>query len=117
MGSLLFLCFVGLYFFLNLKHKWSRLPHLLASSLLYSGRHNDTRMVFLPPTHPEIRLLLINMANFSGADPPIGRTPRGLLCSRLAVLYHWAGNGTEETPAKTAEKPVEKSENQLSLPR
>ena len=30
-------------------------------------------MVFLPPAHPEIRLLLINMANFSGADPPIGR--------------------------------------------
>jgi len=57
------------------------------------------------------------MANFSGADPPIGRTPRGLLCSRLAVLYHWAGNGSEETPAKAAEKTVEKSENQLSLPR
>jgi len=94
-----------------------RLPHLLASSLLYSGRHTDTRMVFLPPAHPEIRLLLINMANFSGADPPIGRTPRGLPCSRLAVLYHWAGTGSEETPAKSAEKPVEKSGNQLGLPR
>ena len=82
--SLLFLCFVGLYFFLNLKHNWSRLPHLLASSLLYSGRHNDTRwqeisfecnvsrMVFLPPV-----LCFFMFQGWFSYHPP---TPTSVFC-------------------------------------
>jgi len=68
-----------------------RLPHILASSLLYCSRHQDTRLVYLPSDFPDTRLLILNMSNYMGADPPIGRTPGGSECSRLAVLYHWAG--------------------------
>jgi len=81
-----------------------RLPRILASSLLYCGRHPDTAMVALPPTHPNTRLLLLNMNNFPGADPPIGLTPGGKSCSRLAVLYHWAPNGQQEQTHWTQEE-------------
>jgi hypothetical protein len=51
-----------------------RLPHILASCLLYCGRHPvDTKMVALPTAFPDTRLLLLNMSNYRSADPPIGR--------------------------------------------
>ena len=44
------------------------------------------------------------MNNFPGADPPIGLTPGGKSCSRLAVLYHWAPNGQKEQTHWTQEE-------------
>ena len=72
-----------------------RLPRTLASCLLYCGQQSDTVVAALPPGRLDTRLLLLHMSSFPGTAPPIGRTPGGRPCSRLAVLYHWAQPETD----------------------
>jgi len=81
-----------------------RLPRILASSLLYCSRYPETEVSTLPQygeDSPDTRVILLSMANFPGTDPPIGRTPLGRECHRLAVLYHWA------QPPPSPDSPVE----------
>ena len=37
-------------------------------------------------------MLLVSLSNFPGSDPPVGHTPGGKPCPRLAILYHWTAN-------------------------
>ena len=66
-----------------------RLPRILATSLLYCGRYEDTK-VAVSSNDPSCRMLLVSLSNFPGSDPPAGHTPCGQPCPRLAILYHWA---------------------------
>eukprot|EP00092_Neocalanus_flemingeri_P010917 GFUD01011760.1.p1 GENE.GFUD01011760.1~~GFUD01011760.1.p1 ORF type:complete len:225 (+),score=42.79 GFUD01011760.1:174-848(+) len=66
-----------------------RLPRILATSLLYCGRYEDTQ-VAVSSKDPSCRMLLVSLSNFPGSDPPAGHTPSGQPCPRLAILYHWA---------------------------
>ena len=53
---------------------------------LYSSAH-----------HPSSYILLISLSNFPGSDLPIGQTPSGRSCSRLAILFHWASPEIRDT--------------------
>ena len=79
-----------------------RLPRILATSLLYCGRYEDTQ-VAVSSSDPSCRMLLVSLSNFPGSDPPAGHTPCGQPCPRLAILYHWA-NPKVGTPAHHQQK-------------
>ena len=78
-----------------------RLERILASCLLYSSRYGDTS-VLMSPSHPELRLMSINLHHIPGSDPPVGETSGGEVCSRLAILYHWACPRSEGPPTLPA---------------
>jgi hypothetical protein len=82
--------------FLSPLHQ-ERLPRILATSLLYCGRYEDTQ-VAVSSSDSTCRMLLVSLSNFPGSDPPAGHTPCGKPCPRLAILYHWA-NTKVGTPA------------------
>lgn len=72
-----------------------RLPHTLSNSLLYCGRHPDTKIYTNPLDHME-RFFLINLRNFPYINFPIGHIPdisKGQSattvqkCEKLAVIY------------------------------
>lgn len=64
------------------------LPRILATSLFYCGRYEDTQ-VTVSSADPNCRTLLVSLANFPGSDPSAGHTPCGKPCPRLDILYHW----------------------------
>ena len=65
-----------------------RIERILASCLLYSSRYEDTK-VMMSEEHPGLRMMMINLRNIPGSDPPIGKTSSGEDCCQLAILYHW----------------------------
>ncbi|XP_023341899.1 uncharacterized protein LOC111711711 isoform X2 [Eurytemora carolleeae] len=75
-----------------------RLPRLLASSLLYCGRYEDT-VILECENQPTTKILIISMVNLPNSDPPIALTPGGRLCSRLAILYRW--NSQQQPPPQS----------------
>ena len=68
-----------------------RLPRILATSLLYCGRYEDTQ-VAVSSSDPSCRMVLVSLSNLPGSDLPVGHTPCGDPCNSLAILYHWAAN-------------------------
>eukprot|EP00090_Calanus_glacialis_P007019 TRINITY_DN15480_c0_g1_i2.p1 TRINITY_DN15480_c0_g1~~TRINITY_DN15480_c0_g1_i2.p1 ORF type:complete len:234 (-),score=80.75 TRINITY_DN15480_c0_g1_i2:136-837(-) len=80
-----------------------RLPRILAKALLFCGRYNDTKL-FSSQSHPNSHILLISLSNFPGSDLPLGRTPCGRSCSRLAILYHWASPEIRDLEHQRKEK-------------
>ena len=66
-----------------------RLERILATCLLYCSRYQDTRVIMIKQ-QPQCRMMIINLDNIPGSDPPIGQTPDGEPCSSLAILYHWS---------------------------
>merc|ERR1711872_136378 len=90
-----------------------RLPWLLATSLLYCGRYEDT-VILSCPQQPSTKILLISMSNLPGSDPPIGCTPLGQACSRLAVFYRW-DNPQPAIPAPQLRAPARKISESLAL--
>jgi len=72
-----------------------RLPRTLSNSLLYCGRHSDTK-IYTNPEDTMQRYILINLRNFPYINFPIGHvpdysegdsSPRLQQCEKLAVLY------------------------------
>lgn len=72
-----------------------RLPHTLSNSLLYCGRHEDTKIYTNPLDHME-RFILLNLRNYPYIDFPIGNipdiskgqsTPTFQKCEKIAVIY------------------------------
>ena len=66
-----------------------RLERILATCLLYCSRYQDTRVIMIKQ-QPQCRMMIINLDNIPGSDPPVGHTPAGEACSSLAILYHWS---------------------------
>lgn len=73
--------------FLSALHK-ERLERIMASCLLYSSRYNDTQVIMLQD-NPTCRMMMVNLCNIPGSDPPVGKTVDGEPCSCLVILYHW----------------------------
>jgi hypothetical protein len=46
------------------------------------------------------KVLVVSLAKLAGSDLPIGRTPLGRPCSRLALLYHWDCPPPPQQPAR-----------------
>ena len=65
-----------------------RIERILASCLLYSSRYEDTK-IMISQEHQGMRMMVINLRNIPGSDPPIGKTSSGEECCHLAILYHW----------------------------
>eukprot|EP00092_Neocalanus_flemingeri_P020889 GFUD01022631.1.p1 GENE.GFUD01022631.1~~GFUD01022631.1.p1 ORF type:complete len:239 (-),score=69.45 GFUD01022631.1:58-774(-) len=78
-----------------------RLPRILAKALLFCSRYEDTKL-YSSESLPNSHILLISLSNFPGSDLPLGYTPSGRSCSRLAILYQWAS--PESNAMKTQKK-------------
>lgn len=74
------------------KDNQARLPRTLSSSLLYCGRHDDTK-IYTDPTDHMQRFFLINLRNFPYINFPVGHVPSDadtsklIQCEKLAVIY------------------------------
>jgi len=80
-----------------------RLPRILAKALLFCSRYADTKL-YSSETLPTSHILLISLSNLPGCDLPLGWTPSGRSCSRLAILYNWAEHQAIKTEKKEKAK-------------